>query len=151
MIGRILRTFNAFIQRVKIGSLEGGLKFNIKNSGTDSPRAKMFMSQITATAWKIHILSNFFQRLGFSFADYTAMYNAAVHATPDIFVNNKKLIATYILVDDYEHFEPSFRAYSQAVHGQEGNERSQGLALLMNKMVNDIAHHIQNQMVKDER
>ena len=146
LIGRLFQAFGAGKGRLKIGGLEGGLIFNIKNSGVDSPRAQHLISQIVSTAWKMPIVSGFFQSLGFSFDDYAGMYNAAVHACPNMLIEKRKLIATFLLIDNFSNLEPGLRAYAQAVSEKTGNERARGLATLVTSMVNDVVRHKGNEL-----
>jgi hypothetical protein len=151
LIKRLFLAFGAFKGRTKIGALEGGLIYNIHHSGVDAPRVQHFILQIVLVAWKMRIVSGFFQNLGFSFDDYTIMYHAAVRACPNMLINNKNLIATFILVDSFSNLGPGFRAYSQAVSGQTGSQRAQGLVTLMTSMVNDVMHYKANELSPIEK
>ena len=61
IIERLYRAFNAYTGRSKIGALQGGLIFNLKNSGVDSPRSKQFISRIALAAWNMRIISTSFK------------------------------------------------------------------------------------------
>lgn len=151
LIGRLFLALGAFKGRANIGALEGGLIYNIHNSGVDAPRVQHFISQIVLAAWKMRIVSGFFQSLGFSFDDYAIMYHAAVRACPNMLINNKNLIATLILVDSFSNLGPGFRAYSQAVSDQTASQRAQGLVILMTSMVNDVVHYKANELSSIEK
>jgi hypothetical protein len=151
VLGRLYRAFNAFTGRSKIGALQGGLIFNLKNSGVDSPRAQQFISQIASAAWNIPLISGFFQSLGFSFDDYAVMYHAAVRACPDMLIGKKNLIATFLLIDNPYNLEQGLRAYNQSVSGQIGNERAQGLAMLITSMVSDVVRYKETELSSIDR
>jgi hypothetical protein len=139
IIGRLYRAFNAFSGRSKIGALQGGLIFNLKNSGVDSPRSKQLISQIALAAWNMRVISEFFQSLGFSFEDYEIMYHAAVIACPNILIQEKNLVATFLMIDNCHKFGQGLHAISQAISGTAGDQRTKGLSTLITLTVNDIA------------
>ena len=76
--------------------------------------------------------------LGFTFNDYCEMYAAAVDACPDRLLNNRNLVATFALIDEFARFGPGLSAYSRAVEDQTGDVRAEGLALLISHAVQDI-------------
>jgi hypothetical protein len=115
------------------------------------PTPKMLISQIVLYAWKMPIVSDFFENLGFSFDDYAIMYRAAVRACPNMLMNNKNLIATFMLVDQFSNLGPSFRALSRAVSDQTGNQRAEGLGTLMTSMVNDVTRYKINEISSIEK
>ena len=99
----------------------------------------MSLLSIALAAWKIPLVSGFFQTLGFAFEDYETMYHSAVIANPSTLVNNKNLIATFLLIDKCHRFEPAFQSLAQAISGKEGNERKAILMTTVKFMVTDIA------------
>lgn len=139
MIGRLCRAFNAFTGRSKIGALQGGLIFNLKNSGVDSPRTKQFLAQIPLAAWKIPVISEFFANLGFTYEDYEIMYHAAVIACPNILIHDKNLVATFLMIDNCHKFGPALQAIAQAASETAGDEHKTRLSASMTLIVNDIA------------
>jgi hypothetical protein len=140
MIGRLINSFQAFTGRTKIGGLQGALIYNLARSGVDAPRVHQLISEIAATAWNIGFVGEYFKRMGFSFEDYQIMYRAAVAACPDILLEEKNLIATFLLVDNCHRFESGFRAIYEATSELGGDERSSVLASLMARTTNDIAN-----------
>jgi hypothetical protein len=142
MIGRLGRAFGAFTERSRIGALQGGLIFNLKNSGVDSPRTKQFIAQIPLAAWKIPIVSEFFANLGFTYADYEIMYHAAVIACPNILIDDKNLVATFLMIDNCHKFEPALQAIAEAVSEKIGDERKTNLSNSVTLIANDIAKSI---------
>jgi hypothetical protein len=138
MLGRFYRAFNAYTGRSKIGALQGGLIFNLKNSGVDSPRSKQFISRIVLAAWNMRVISDFFQSLGFSFDDYETMYHASVIACPNILIQNKDLIATFLMIDNFEKFWIGLHTIAQSMSETSGDERTKGLSTLITLPVNDI-------------
>jgi hypothetical protein len=139
IIGRLYRAFNALTGRSKIGALQGGLIFNLKNSGVDSPRSQQFISRIAVAAWNMRVIAEFFQGLGFSFEDYELMYRAAVIACPNRLIQERNLVATFLMIDRCHEFRPGFQAIAEAVSGTAGATRASGLSTLIASTVNDIA------------
>ena len=142
IIGRLSRAFNAFPARSKIGALQGGLIFNLKNSGVESPRAKQFIEQISLAAWKIGIVSEFFEGLGFSYEDYETMYHAGVIASPNILIRDKNLVATFLMIDNCHKFGPGLQSIAQAMSETAGEQRREILSTLITSIVNDIARSL---------
>jgi hypothetical protein len=138
IIGKLYRALNALYGRTKIGALQGGLIFNLKNSGVDSPRSKQLIAQIALVAWKIRIISEFFQNLEFSFEDYEIMYSTAIIASPNILIQEKSLVATFLMIDNYNKFGPRLHTIAQAISGTAGDERKNRLANLITLTVKNI-------------
>ena len=138
IIARFYRAFVAFRARAKLGALQGGLIFNIKQSGADSARAQHFVSQIAVTAWRIPPIAELFQKSGFSFEDYEVMYRTAVMACPNKLVANKNLVATFLLIDNFDKLAAGFLSMSNAVSGQTSVARKTGLEMLTTLTVNDV-------------
>jgi len=139
IIGRFYRSCKAFSGRMKIGGLQGVLISNLRNSGVDSPRLKQLISQIALTAWNMPFISNFFRGMDISFDDYEIMYHAAVIACPNILIQEKNLIATFLMIDNCHKFAQGLKALSQTISGTTGDERTNLLSRFISFTVNDIA------------
>lgn len=139
IIEKFNRARNAFFGRLRIGGLQSVLISNLKKSGVDSPRSKQLISQIALTAWNMHVISKFFQNLGFSFEDYEIMYHAAVIACPNKLIQEKNLVATFLMIDNFHKFGQGLHAISQAISRTAGYERTKELSKLITLTVNDIA------------
>jgi hypothetical protein len=138
-LGRLFKASNAFTGRTKVGSLQGGLKYNLKDSGVDAPRSQEFITRLTAEAWSIRLVSEFFQGLGFSLRDYDVMYRAAVRECPDVLIEGRNLVATFLLVDNCQQFLEGFQAFAKAVADTTGAAREDTLSTLIASTVRDIA------------
>ena len=87
----------------------------------------------------MRVISEFFQSLGFSFDDYEIMYHAAVIACPNILIQEKNLVATFLMIDNCHKFGPGLHAISQSISRTAGDERTKGLSTLIALTVSDIA------------
>jgi len=116
------KALSAGTLRARIGGPQGVLRMYIKKSQMDSPRIGELISEITALAWKMDIVSKTFQSLGFSYEDYDAMYRAAVLANPKKLINNN-LIATYMMIDEINSTGPFFPSLAELASKYQGNER----------------------------
>jgi len=137
--GRLIKASNALAGRTKVGTLQGGLNYNLQNSGVDAPRSQEFISRVTEAAWNIRIVSEFFKAFGFSFGDYDVMYRAAVRECPNVLIEGQNLVATFLMIDNYQDFRAVFQELSSAVSGLDAADREQALATFIASTVRDIA------------
>jgi hypothetical protein len=70
------------------------------------------------------------------------MYAAITFAHPTLTVERENLLATSILIDNYEKFESGLRAMSQAVTATPKHERPAILAKLTLDSVNDLVRRL---------
>ena len=113
------------------------LKLHLEKSPIDSPRTGELISEITVAAWSISTVSTFFQRLGFSYDDYDAMYRAAVLACPNK-LHGHDLIATTLMIDRYNGFISFFKEVANVASKYEGAERRDVLSALISPLVADL-------------
>jgi hypothetical protein len=134
LFGRLGNAFSAGAERVKFGGIQGVLKVRLKKYPIDSPDVQELISQATASAWRIPIVSDFFQRLGFSYEDFDTMYRAVVITLPDKFFGDN-LVATSMMVDRCRDLTPAFRAIAEVISATQGNDRAPVLSTLVVDLV----------------
>ncbi len=142
ILGRIFYAIEAFSCSLMIGGCQGQLFHSISHYGVNSPESMLLMSKIVSTAWKIVVISVFYQSLGFSKQDLEVMYCAAVKACPDIKCEGKDLFATFFLINKYREFGYKLHNISKAVKGKVGIEREEELIKQMKDEVQEFLSSI---------